>query len=251
MTDARHEDLVRRSFRRQVDQFGPDSPFAARDGAAAWLEPLHPELVALEVACGAAHLTGAIAPRVRHVVGLDLTVELLELGAARLADADIANVLLESGNAEALPFVGRPFDLVFCRSSLHHMLDPGRAVAEMIRVCRPGGRVAISELVAPAEVDRERFDDLHRRLDPSHVATFTADELAELLPREVDVRVAAPTISRLPLTIAITPQSDAEPVRQALLDELRGGPATGFEPEDDGDRLTVVFTTATVVGTVV
>jgi len=82
-------------------------------------------------------------------MGIDLTVALLELGAARLAAANVRNVVLQEGNAEALPFVADSFDLVYCLAALHHIGDPVRAVEEMTRVCRPGGRVVLSDLITP------------------------------------------------------------------------------------------------------
>src|SRR5438105_1154236 len=81
-----HDDVVRRSFRRQVGLFsGPDSPFVRRPtGTVDQLAPLTPDMLVLDVACGAAHAAEVVGPYVRQVVGVDLTVDLLELGAARL-----------------------------------------------------------------------------------------------------------------------------------------------------------------------
>src|SRR3981081_4425917 len=125
MTASGHDDVVRQSFRQQIGLFsGPDSPFARREGAMGWLEPLDPEMIVLEVACGAAHVAETAASSVRQVVGVDLTPELLDLRTARMREAGIENVLLQEGNAEVLPFVDRSFDVVFCRSSLHHFEDP-------------------------------------------------------------------------------------------------------------------------------
>ena len=206
-----------------------------------WLEPLTDDMVVLEVACGAAHVAESVAPRVREVVGLDLTPELLALGAARLRDVGVDNVLLQEGNAEALPFVDRSFDLVCCRSSLHHFADPARAVAEMVRVCRLGGRVVLSDLVAPSAGERDEFDRLHRLIDPSHVRAFDGVELS----------YGETTTTRLPLAIALTEQSEREPVFAALRGELAGGARTGFDPEEGDDgSFVVAFTSCTIEGTV-
>ena len=118
MAESEHDDVIRRSFEQQVGLFsGDDSVFARRvESPLAWLEPLDPELVVLDVACGAAHVAEQVAPSVRQVVGVDLTPALLALGADRLRAAGIGNVLLQEGNAAALPFVDGSFDLVFCRA---------------------------------------------------------------------------------------------------------------------------------------
>jgi ubiquinone/menaquinone biosynthesis C-methylase UbiE len=246
-----HNDLVRRSFGRQVEVFSkPDSPFAARADATSWLGALAPDLVVLEVACGAAHLAESTAPHVGQVVAIDLTPELLALAADRLRGAGIGNVLLQQGDAEALPFVDDSFDLVYCRASLHHMLNPSRAAAEMVRVCRPGGRVVISDLIAPSPDLRHAFDQTHRLLDPSHVRAFLDDELAHVFPEGVTVTAAPGTTSRLPVTIAVTPLSEPDLVMDRLRHEMAGGPPTGFEPAADDGTVVVSFTTTVVQATV-
>jgi len=242
MTDA-HGDAVRSSFRRQVGLFtGEDSPFASRGNPQlAWLGPLDPGAIALEVACGGAHVAGDVAPHVRAVVGIDLTPELLVVGRDRLREAGIANVVLQQGDAESLPFVDDSFDLVYCRASLHHFAEPTRAVREMVRVCRPGGRVALSDLVTP-EVDvRDAFDGLHRLIDPSHVRAFTSDELAAVFPPGVESSPLDTTSSRFPLAVAITEQSETARVDELLRAETEGGAPTGLAPVWEDDAWTVEF----------
>ncbi len=245
--DESHNDLVRRSFGRQVGLFSrPDSPFAGRADATSWLGALAPDLIVLEVACGAAHLAEVTAPSVRQVVAIDLTPELLVLAADRVRQAGIRNVLLQRGDAEDLPFVDDSFDLAYCRASLHHMMDPALAVAEMVRVCRPGGRVVISDLIAPSAGRRAAFDQTHRLLDPSHVRALLDHELLEVFPAGVTVTCSPATTSRLPLEIALSPLSEREVIVAALRHEMAGGTPTGFDPSEDDGTLVVSFTTQVV-----
>jgi SAM-dependent methyltransferase len=249
MTD--HDDLVRASFTRQVGLFsGPDSPFVRRPaGTVEQLEPLDADMVVLDVCCGAGHAAEVLAPRVRQVVGVDLTPSLLALGAARLVGAGVRNVLLQEGNAQSLPFVGGSFDLVCCFASLHHVGDPAAAVDEMVRVTAPGGRVVIQDLVVPVPDARERFDAVHRRLDPSHRRAFVEAELVALLPEAAELTHAQTNESRFPISIAYTEQSDVEGAEGELRAELAGGPVTGLEPQDEDGALTVSFWTTTVHAT--
>ena len=172
---------------------------------------------------------------------------LLRLGAERLRAAGIDNVVLQEGNAEALPFVDESFDIVFCRSSLHHFADPKRAVAEMVRVCRIGGRVVLVDLVAPDD-GRELFDPyVHRLLDPSHVRSYTEIELAGLLPAGTESRRGSNTTSgRIPIDVIVTEQSDRDSVFALLRAELSGeGACTGFDPAEVDGQLLVSFTITT------
>jgi SAM-dependent methyltransferase len=243
--DHDHAEVTRRSFERQRGLFvGPDAPFARRASATTrWLEPLDPEMVVLDVACGAAHVAEQVAPYVRQVVGVDMTRALLDTGAARLRDAGVGNVLLQEGDAAALPFVDASFDLVVCRTALHHFPDVTRALDEMRRVCRPGARVVVADMVAPSDAVRGPFDELHRLMDPSHVHALLDTELAELMDAHVGpvTRADRPEPLRMPIDAILTDAGDRGAVLRAVDDELDGGPATGFEPVRDDDRVVVSF----------
>jgi SAM-dependent methyltransferase len=253
MSPSDHDAAVRRSFEHQVGLFsGDDSPFARRPASPlAWVEPLDADMIVLDVACGAAHVAEHLAPHVRQVVGLDLTPSLLELGADRLVQGGISNVLLQEGTANDLPFVDASFDLVVCRGSLHHFPRPEAAVAEMARVCRPGGRVVVSDMVAPSAEVRERFDQLHRDLDPSHAGVLLEGELAALLRSTVGSLSYGETTDpiTLPIESVFTEVADRSAVLTALQTELDGGPTTGFQPHSDAGQILVSFTSTVVHAT--
>jgi arsenite methyltransferase len=111
----------------------------------------------LDVASGSG-TSALLAARERgcEVVGVDLA----EDGLARARSAANAaglgdRVSFSVGDAEALPFVDESFDAVLCECSLSTFPDKEDAVNEMRRVLRPGGRVAISDVV----VDEARLPD--------------------------------------------------------------------------------------------
>ncbi len=244
-----HDDVVRHSFERQIHFFsGPNAPFAVRAGDLACIEPLEGSMVVLDVACGAGHVAQTVAPRVRQVVGVDLTPALLEIGALRLRDDGVANVLLQQGNAHDLPFLDESFDVVYCRSALHHFDRPEAAVAEMVRVCRRGGRIVLMDLIAPTSAVRQEFDALHRLLDPSHVRCYVEPELAALLPGGTDALTYASTLDiRLPVDVAYSESSTVGVIVRRLRAEMEGrGRTSGFEPSEEEGALTVTFATCTV-----
>ena len=198
-----------------------------------WLGPLDGSMVVLDVACGAGHVAEQVAPEVRQVVGVDLTPELLALGAARLREAGVANVLLQRGAAADLPFLDESFDVVCCRSALHHFGEPARrggGDGPGVPPDRPGGGVRRRR--ARRDAVRDAYDAVHRALDPSHGRAFTAEEVVDLLATHVgpvgSVEQRGP--GALPLDAIMTEVADADAVRAALEQELAGGPPTGFLP---------------------
>jgi ubiquinone/menaquinone biosynthesis C-methylase UbiE len=185
---------------------------------------------------------------VRQVVGIDATPALLAVGAERLRGTGITNVLLQVGDAADLPFLDASFDLVICRNAVHHFAAPGPPIAEMARVCRPGGRVVVADLVGPSSDVRDTFDALNRSIDPSHVRALQEAELADLVEQSVGPLTYGETTTHaaFPLAVMLTTQSDVDTVEAALRDELAGGDPTGFAPDLDGDALKVTLR-ATVV----
>lgn len=95
----------------------------------------------LEVAIG----TGRNLPFYPHgvrITGLELSPAMLGLARQRAADLGIDAELVE-GDAEALPFADNHFDTVVCALSLCSIPNSGRAVREMARVLKPGGRLLL------------------------------------------------------------------------------------------------------------
>ncbi len=78
-----------------------------------------------------------------------------------------------------MPFRDSTFSLVTCSAAFHHMQDPRLALAEMVRVCRPGGRIAVRD-VTPQVEKSAVYDRMERLRDPSHTHALTPEELGRL-----------------------------------------------------------------------
>jgi SAM-dependent methyltransferase len=130
----------------------------------------------LDVACGPGMVACAAATRARSVVGVDVTPAMLGQAQALQAKLGVANVSWQLGDASRLPFEDGRFDAVLTRYSAHHFPDPDLVFAEMLRVARPGARVAIADLVLP-KAPAAAYDRMERLRDPSHVRTLSREEL--------------------------------------------------------------------------
>lgn len=102
-----------------------------------------PGMELLDVACGAGNATIPAAREGARVTGLDFSPDLLALARERAADAMVEIDWVE-GDAQELPFDDGSFDRVI--STFGHMFAPDhrRTAAEMKRVCRPGGAIAVA-----------------------------------------------------------------------------------------------------------
>jgi demethylmenaquinone methyltransferase/2-methoxy-6-polyprenyl-1,4-benzoquinol methylase len=106
----------------------------------------------LDVATGTADLAilTAQAEPTATVVGIDPSERMLDIGREKVARRGLSGrVELRSGDAEALPFEDASFDAVSIAFGIRNVPDRDRALGEMARVTRPGGRVVVLELSEP------------------------------------------------------------------------------------------------------
>lgn len=98
----------------------------------------------LDVATGPGTLALRAAPLVRRVVGVDFSARMLEELERRARRAGLTNVEVVRADAQALPLPDASFDAAFSLFGLMFFPDRGRALREMRRVLRSGGRAVIS-----------------------------------------------------------------------------------------------------------
>jgi 2-polyprenyl-3-methyl-5-hydroxy-6-metoxy-1,4-benzoquinol methylase len=96
----------------------------------------------LDVGCGSGIATQLLAEAGANVTAVDLTDWAVATTRQRLEAFALAGDVLQA-DAEQLSFDDDSFDLVFSWGVIHHSSDMNRALAELVRVCRPGGRVVL------------------------------------------------------------------------------------------------------------
>jgi ubiquinone/menaquinone biosynthesis C-methylase UbiE len=144
----------------------------AENSAAYLLSHLQTGQDVLDVGCGPGTITLDFARLVApgKVIGIDAVEEPLREAAADAAAAGLANVSFEVGDAYALPFEDGRFDVVHAHQVVQHLADPVASLAEMRRVTRSGGIVAVrdadmaSTAWFPLVPGLDRWIELYRRV---------------------------------------------------------------------------------------
>jgi SAM-dependent methyltransferase len=118
----------------------------------------------LDVGCGAGQIAIPAARAGAEVTAIDIAANLIDQGRQRAADAGVA-VRFEEADAEELPFADGAFDLVVSLIGAIFAPRPERVAAEMVRVCRPGGLLAMANWTPEGHVG-QMFKILGKHVPP-------------------------------------------------------------------------------------
>lgn len=110
-----------------------------------------PSLTVADIGCGTGHFLLTLARLVNRAIGVDNSKKMLSLAEKNAKHEGLANVELRFGDMGELPFNDNEVDAAFAGLVLHHAPDPARAIAEMARVIKPGGSLAIIDLQRHSE----------------------------------------------------------------------------------------------------
>jgi SAM-dependent methyltransferase len=189
------------------------------------LARIGPEDDVLDVACGPGLVACPLAAVARHVTGIDLTPAMIEQAEARQRATGLTNLTWQVGDAVPLPFPDAAFSAVVTRYSFHHFLDPKSVLAEMVRVCSPGGRVAVMDVFTSGPEQAEAYNRVEKLRDPSHVRALPLEELTGLFHEAGlrDVRTAFFMLG-VPLEELLARSfpnaGDADRIRQTFADDI-------------------------------
>lgn len=129
--DAMHEDFYDESV---IDAL------AARSA-------LGPGAHVVDVGTGTGFVASSLAAQVRAVTGIDSSPGMLAQARANLDGLAMTNVELIESDVDALPLLSGAADAAVANMVLHHAPDPAAMLAEMARVVRPGGTIAVTDCV--------------------------------------------------------------------------------------------------------
>jgi ArsR family transcriptional regulator len=133
-----------------------------------------PDATVGDLGCGTGQVCAAIAPFVSRVIGVDGSAAMLQAARKRLQQH--TNVELRKGDLEALPLDDNLLDAATVMLVLHHIAEPVRALKDVARTLKPGGRLIVVDMLPH---DRESY-----RQQMGHVWLGFADDQTERMLHE-------------------------------------------------------------------
>jgi len=200
----------------------------------------------LDVACGTGQVSKSFVGKVGRITGLDITP-------AMFAQADEVLDEMVVSSAETMPFATDTFDLVVERQGIQFMNDAA-ATQEMVRVCKPGGRVCLVQLCAVGEEDKAEYHEILRLRNPARKNFYLREDLTSLLEHAGCTKVELHTYTSIEDVDAWSdngaiPESNREGIRAVYRTASAAFREQHAVATEDGDRFVDHMLFAVVVGT--
>jgi ubiquinone/menaquinone biosynthesis C-methylase UbiE len=246
MPNLKHNRRIRDQFSKQAAHFGAAGLTLSSQHILGWIVaglPLQVNHNVLDVAAGTGHLSRAIAPFVKSVTAVDITLEMIEVARVETARCNFDNILIEQGNAGSLSYEDNTFDMVLSRLAIHHFEQPIVQLNEMVRVCKPGHIVGIIDLLSPEDQHvAARYNHLERLRDPSHTFAQSKPQMKALL-EDAGLTVHGFSIRDIQVDfyswvqMAGTDLKTVTLLKNKLIADLEGETNTGMRPFIEGGQL--------------
>jgi ubiquinone/menaquinone biosynthesis C-methylase UbiE len=252
---TQHDAVVRREFTRQATDYAASPTISDGGRIERLIEAVRPppDARVLEIATGPGYVAMGFAGVCREVVGVDVTDAMIAIARQTAAARGLTNIRFEAGNAGALAFDEATFDVVLCRYAFHHFEQPDRVLSEMVRVCRPGGTVAVEDAIVSEHSERAAYQNRFENLcDPSHTRALPLSALIGAFAA-CGLEVERVTTSHVALeveqwmAVAKTPPDRAVEVRSMIERDERDD-LSGTRPFHRNGALYFRSRIATVVG---
>jgi ubiquinone/menaquinone biosynthesis C-methylase UbiE/DNA-binding transcriptional ArsR family regulator len=149
-----------------------------------------------DLGCGTGQVSAALAPFVQRVIAVDSSQAMLQAARRRLLAFD--NVDMRRGELEALPIDDGRLDAAVLMLVLHHVPEPHKALADVARVLKPGGRVIVGDMLPhDRESYRQQMGHVWLGFSEDHVTRLLTDvgfSQLRLVALPADSRVKGPAL---------------------------------------------------------
>ncbi len=252
MDNSAHNQAIIDQFTRQAEPFSRRHSQQELLGLMLRLTRVGPNDAVLDVACGPGIVACAFAAVAQHVTGIDITPAMLNRARALQQESGLRNLVWKCADVDPLPFPDASFSLVITRYSFHHFLSPADVLAEMVRVCRPGGRVLVVD-VSPAAGKLSAYDHFEKLRDPSHTHALSPEGLRALFTGSGLQNIGAASYHlqmelEEQLAASFPNPGDADRIRQLFRDDL-GHDRLGVGARLEDRKIRFAYPTTAIVAT--
>lgn len=149
LVQKKRADKSRDYFNKLAGKFGRSyCPGRTWRGLAHMLLAFFPQAVVADLGAGEGTLSQMLARRARRVIAVDNSEKMVEFGAKLARENGITNLDYLLGDLEEPPIESGSVDIVIFSQALHHAVNPQRALEAAYRILKPGGRLAILDLLS-------------------------------------------------------------------------------------------------------
>jgi ArsR family transcriptional regulator len=149
-----------------------------------------------DLGCGTGQVAASLAPFVARVIAVDASAAMLNAARKRVAGFD--NIELRRGELEELPIDDARLDVAMLTLVLHHVPEPDKALAEVARVLKPGGRALIVDMLPhDRESYRQQMGHVWLGFSAEHVSRLldaSGFDAARIVPLTIDAKAKGPTL---------------------------------------------------------
>lgn len=158
--------------------------------------------IVLECACGTGLLTVPMAEKCKKLVATDYSAGMLRQVKKKLVKFE--NVRIRKASIYEIPFADNRFDVVVAANVIHLLEEPKSAIAEMQRVCRPGGRIIIPTYINASKNEAKFAEKLLGVIGVDFKKEFNLDTYKEFFTTQgVMVKEYIVIDGRMPCAFAI------------------------------------------------
>ncbi len=243
-----HQDLILDQFTKQAIPFATAPGIKDEEALKLVVDftGAGPNDTVLDVACGPGLVVCTFAPVVRHATGIDLTPAMIERARTLQTEKGLTNVTWQVGDVLPLPYPDASFSIVTSRFAFHHFPDPHAVLAEMKRVCTPGGKVVVVDVTASPDPGKAAaYNRMEKLRDPSHARGLPLTEL-EMLFQQTALPTPRKTFYRLEgevedlLQRSFPNPGDADKIRQMFVEALDDD-GLGMGVRRQGDKIRFAY----------